>query len=199
MDSSFGSPLCGDVPPNFGSACAVLNSSVVSVGGYDCSASQRQQVQLNTSSCICCSERMHLFSTFFCLNSSQVFIGRAASFSQLHDNVMVTSAVPSTMSTSGATIVTLIGTNMCRRNVHLTIESSYSAITHITSKSIVVQTPAGLNRRPSINLTFSLLSYDAQARFHLLNPLELDVFCFAGPAKQETSCLSLEAKFFAVS
>ena len=46
MDSSFGSPLCGDVPPNFGSSCAVLNSRVVSVGGYDCSASQRQQVQL---------------------------------------------------------------------------------------------------------------------------------------------------------
>ncbi len=157
------------MPPNFGSACAVLNNSVVSVGGYDCSGSLRKQVQLNTSACILCSQRMHLLQQFlFSYQCAQVFTGRAASFSELHGSVMVTSAIPSTISTIGATIITLLGTNLCRRNVHVTVESSHSAVYRISSKSIVVRTPAGLNRRPSLNLTFSLLSYVTQSHLYLL-------------------------------
>jgi hypothetical protein len=44
VEPSFGSPLCGSLPSNIGSACAILNNSVVSVGGFDCSSAQRLQV-----------------------------------------------------------------------------------------------------------------------------------------------------------
>jgi hypothetical protein len=49
VDYSFGTPLCGISPSNIGSACAILNNSVVSVGGFDCLSAQRMQVCLGFS------------------------------------------------------------------------------------------------------------------------------------------------------
>ena len=92
-----------------------------------------------------------------CLTCNQVFTGRAASFSELHDSGMISSAVPSTISTVGGTTVTLLGTNLCRRDVSVAIDLSYSTILHVSSKSIVLRTPAGLNHRPFLNLSYSLM------------------------------------------
>ena len=35
VNVTMGTPLCGPLPANVGSACAILNNSVVSVLGYD--------------------------------------------------------------------------------------------------------------------------------------------------------------------
>jgi hypothetical protein len=52
VDYSFGTPLCGTLPANIGSACTVLNNSVVSVGGFDCLSAQRMQVWPGLSCCL---------------------------------------------------------------------------------------------------------------------------------------------------
>ena len=49
VNATMGTPLCGPLPANIGSTCAVLNNSVVSVGGYDCASAQRMQVLLRSS------------------------------------------------------------------------------------------------------------------------------------------------------
>lgn len=53
VEPNFGTPLCGSLPSNIGSTCAILNNSVVSVGGFDCSSAQRLQVSSRV--------RRHLF------------------------------------------------------------------------------------------------------------------------------------------
>ncbi len=45
MEPTFGTLLCGSLPSNIGSSCAVFNNSVVSIGGFDCSSAQRMQVK----------------------------------------------------------------------------------------------------------------------------------------------------------
>jgi hypothetical protein len=70
---------------------------------------------------------------------------------------MVHSASPSRIATVGGTTVTLLGANLCRHDVSVAIERSRSTILHISSSTIVLQTPAGLNYRPSLNLSYSSL------------------------------------------
>jgi hypothetical protein len=45
VEPTFGTLLCGSLPSNIGSSCAVFNNSVVSIGGFDCSSAQRMQVK----------------------------------------------------------------------------------------------------------------------------------------------------------
>jgi hypothetical protein len=46
LEPVFGTPLCGPLPANIGPACTILNNSVVSIGGFDCSSAQSMEVQL---------------------------------------------------------------------------------------------------------------------------------------------------------
>jgi hypothetical protein len=41
--------------------------------------------------------------------------------------------------------------------VSVAIDLSYSTILQVSSKSIVLRTPAGLNHRPFLNLSYSLM------------------------------------------
>jgi hypothetical protein len=116
------------------------------------------------------------FEIFICLNCFQVFIGRAASFSELHDSGTVHSAAPSAIATVGGTIVTLLGTNLCRRGVSVAVEGSPSIILHISSNSILLQTPAGLNHRPFLNLSYSSMWCVSPAGFPLTSFIQFEAF-----------------------
>ena len=103
------------------------------------------------------------FLTFLLYWRIQVFTGRAASFSELHGGSFITSATPSTISTTGGTTITLMGSNLCRRDISVAIDRSYSTISLVASDKIVLRAPGGLNRQPSLNLSYSLLWYLAPA------------------------------------
>ena len=162
VNVTMGTPLCGPLPANVGSACAILNNSVVSVGGYDCASAQLMQVLLRSSAhAILLHAATSL--TFLLYWRIQVFTGRAASFSELHGGSFITSATPSTISTTGGTTITLMGSNLCRRDISVAIDRSYSTISLVASDKIVLRAPGGLNRQPSLNLSYSLLWYLAPA------------------------------------
>jgi hypothetical protein len=70
---------------------------------------------------------------------------------------LINSAFPSSISTNGGTTVTLLGTNLCRRHVSIAIERSSATISLISNNYIVFRSPAGLSRRPFLNLSFLVL------------------------------------------